>query len=71
MNPFQAGGMKEGDFIVAIDETDVKWSQHDEVVSLIKASGNNLKLKLVTPMSSPSDRKDKVRRPRLRDCVRR
>jgi hypothetical protein len=42
--------MNEGDYVVTINEEDVKWSPHDEVVSLIKSSGNNLKLKLVTPM---------------------
>lgn len=42
--------MREGDFIVAIGDRDVKWSPHDEVVKLIKASGDTLSLKLVTPM---------------------
>lgn len=42
--------MKEGDFIVGIGEKDVKWSSHEEVVKLIKKSGDNLTLKLVTPM---------------------
>ena len=50
--------MKEGDYIVGINEHDVKWSPHDEVVALIKSSGNTLKLKVVTPM----DGKEKVRR---------
>jgi C-terminal processing protease CtpA/Prc len=45
--------MKEGDYIVGINDADVKWSQHDEVVNLIKASGNSLKLRLVTPMAAP------------------
>eukprot|EP00096_Caligus_rogercresseyi_P013579 TRINITY_DN6208_c0_g1_i1.p1 TRINITY_DN6208_c0_g1~~TRINITY_DN6208_c0_g1_i1.p1 ORF type:complete len:146 (+),score=43.70 TRINITY_DN6208_c0_g1_i1:112-549(+) len=44
------GGMKESDYIVGINDQDVKWAPHDEVVTLIKASGNTLKLKLVTPM---------------------
>ncbi|XP_044742961.1 rhophilin-2 isoform X2 [Chrysoperla carnea] len=44
------GGVKEGDFIVGIGEKDVKWSSHEEVVKLIKKSGDNLTLKLVTPM---------------------
>lgn len=44
------GGVKEGDFIVAIGEKDVKWSSHDEVVTLIKNAGDSLSLKLVTPM---------------------
>lgn len=42
--------MKEGDFIVAIGERDVKWSSHDDVVTLIKNAGDSLSLKLVTPM---------------------
>ena len=50
--------MKEGDYIVGINEHDVKWSPHDEVVALIKSSGNTLKLKVVTPM----DGKEKVRK---------
>lgn len=43
-------GMKDGDYIVSINEQEVKWSPHDEVVSLIKRSGNALKLRLVTPL---------------------
>ncbi|XP_065200233.1 rhophilin-2 isoform X2 [Planococcus citri] len=43
-------GMKEGDFIVSINEKDVKWAHHEEVVKLIKDSGDTLSLKLVTPM---------------------
>lgn len=42
--------MKDGDYIVSINEQDVKWAPHDQVVSLIKKSGNSLKMKLVTPM---------------------
>ncbi len=45
--------MKEGDFIVAINDVDSKWSPHDEVVNLIKASGHDLRLKIVTPMPAP------------------
>ncbi|KAF2899834.1 hypothetical protein ILUMI_06351 [Ignelater luminosus] len=44
------GGVKEGDFIVFISDRDVKWSSHDEVVTLIKNAGDSLSLKLVTPM---------------------
>ena len=36
--------MKEGDYVVGINESDVKWSPHDEVVSLIKAAANSLKV---------------------------
>lgn len=49
----QAAGMKQGDFIVAIGEEDVKWAMHDQVVLKIKEakkSGSSLCLKLVTPM---------------------
>ena len=42
--------MKDGDYIVAINEQDVKWSPHDQVVTQIKKSGNALKLRLVTPL---------------------
>ena len=42
--------MREGDFIVGIAEKDVKWSPHEDVVALIKASGNSLTMKLVTPV---------------------
>ncbi len=42
--------MKEGDFIVGIGDKDVKWAPHEEVVALIKASGNNLNLRIVTPV---------------------
>lgn len=44
------GGMKDGDYIVSINEEEVKWSPHDQVVSMIKKSGNNLKMRLVTPL---------------------
>ncbi|CAG9853567.1 unnamed protein product [Phyllotreta striolata] len=44
------GGIKEGDFVVAVSDKDVKWSSHDEVVTLIKKAGESLNLKLVTPM---------------------
>lgn len=42
--------MKEGDFIVAIGDKDVKWLRHEDVVKLIKDAGDTLSLKLVTPM---------------------
>ena len=44
--------MHEGDFVIGINGDDVKWSPHDRVVTLIKASGNELALKLVTPMDN-------------------
>lgn len=44
------GGMREGDFIISIGDTDVKWSSHDEVVRLIQEAGDTLTMKLATPM---------------------
>merc|ERR1711997_1431021 len=55
----EAAGMNEGDYVVAINEEDVKWSPHDEVVTLIKSSGNHLKLKLVTPMDKSHSKENK------------
>ena len=60
---FQSGGLKDGDYIVGINDGDAKWSPHDEVVNLIKASGHSLKLRVVTPMQgrSQANKKEKVR----------
>ena len=44
--------MQEGDFVIGINDDDVKWAPHDQVVTMIKASGNTLALKLVTPMDN-------------------
>ncbi|XP_042908259.1 rhophilin-2 [Parasteatoda tepidariorum] len=46
----QEAGMKEGDFIVQIGNTDAKWLNHEEVVSLIREAGDELTLKVVTPI---------------------
>ncbi|XP_055949724.1 rhophilin-2-like isoform X2 [Argiope bruennichi] len=46
----QEAGMKEGDFIVYIGNTDTKWMGHEEVVRLIREAGNELTLKVVTPI---------------------
>ncbi|KAF6197785.1 hypothetical protein GE061_008751, partial [Apolygus lucorum] len=58
----QIGGMKEGDFIVAIDDVDVKWSSHEQVVNLIKAANSKLTLKIVTPTQK---NKTKSKEPKL------
>ncbi len=44
--------MLVGDFIVNIGEVDVKWSKHDEVVSLIKGSGTQLEMWVITPIGT-------------------
>lgn len=45
----QEAGMRENDFIVAIGDVDTKWMGHEEVVRLIRESGDKLSLKVVTP----------------------
>jgi len=47
-------GVREGDVIVGIDDVDVKWSSHEEVVSMIKAAKNVLKLRLMQPVERPT-----------------
>ena len=42
--------MKVGDFVVAVGNKSSKWSQHEEVVTLVRQSGHHLELTLVTPV---------------------
>lgn len=44
-------GLKEGDYIAALNDRDTKWTTHEEMAQLIKASGNTITLKVVTPMN--------------------
>ncbi len=46
--------MREGDVIIGIGDVDVKWSTHEEVVSLIKNARNDLSLKLIQPVEKPT-----------------
>lgn len=50
------GGMREGDYLVAIGDQDVKWASHAEVVKHIKAAQNTLKIRLVTPLDRAAAR---------------
>ncbi|CAH1779021.1 unnamed protein product [Owenia fusiformis] len=45
----QNAGMKIGDFIIGVNGQDTKWSKHEDVVTLIKESGNSISVKLITP----------------------
>ena len=45
----QQQGVKVGDLIVSVNSTDVRYSLHDKVVSLVKESGDELELEVVTP----------------------
>ena len=40
--------MKMGDFVVAVNHQDVKWSKHEDVVKLIRESSSHLCLTLIT-----------------------
>ena len=42
--------MREGDYLVGIGDSDVKWSGHGEVVAMIREAENSLRLRLVTPL---------------------
>ena len=45
--------MREGDVIIGIGDVDVKWSSHEQVVSLIKSARNDLTLRLIQPVEKP------------------
>lgn len=50
----QLAGVRDGDVIIGIGESDVKWATHEEVVSLIKSARNDLLLRLIQPIVSPA-----------------
>jgi hypothetical protein len=54
------GGIKEGDFIMEISGVDAKWFGQKQVLDFLKAAGNNLDLKVITPMDSKSHSNSKV-----------
>lgn len=43
--------MQIGDLVAAIGDKDTKWAKHDTVVNLVRQSGNQLQLRLITPLS--------------------
>ncbi|GBM81315.1 Rhophilin-2 [Araneus ventricosus] len=47
----EACGLKEGDYITAVNDKDTKWTTHAEMAELIKSAGNSISLKVVTPMN--------------------
>ena len=61
------GGMREGDYLVAIGEQDVKWSSHAHVVKTIKDSANKLKIQLVSPLDKSLIKTERKVRSNLRD----
>ncbi|XP_042897215.1 rhophilin-2 isoform X2 [Parasteatoda tepidariorum] len=44
-------GLKEGDYITAVNDEDTKWTTHEEMAELIRNAGNTITLKVVTPMN--------------------
>lgn len=42
--------MKEGDFIVNVAGTDMKWSSQEDVLHAIQSCGSILEMKIITPM---------------------
>ena len=46
----QKAGMLTGDFVIGVDGVDVKWSKHEEVVELVKASGSKIQIRVITPI---------------------
>ncbi|XP_045191422.1 rhophilin-2-B-like [Mercenaria mercenaria] len=47
----ERGNINVGDYIVAVGGSDTKWAKHDEVVNLVRKSGSQLVLRLITPMN--------------------
>ena len=47
---FQQAGIFNGDFVIGVNDVDVKWSKHDEVVELVKASGAKMRICVITPI---------------------
>ena len=43
-------GLKEGDYIAGIDDDDLKWASHTEVVAHIRRAGSEFTLHIITPM---------------------
>lgn len=43
-------GLRVGDFIVSVSQQDIKWSQHEDVVTLIRNAQNHLVMDIITPM---------------------
>ncbi|KAF0311589.1 Rhophilin-2 [Amphibalanus amphitrite] len=45
----QRAGLKDGDYIVAMGEQDLKWSGHSDVVDLLRKAGTEFSVTAVTP----------------------
>jgi len=48
----EVAGVRQGDYVVKVGESDVKWATHDEVVDKIRESGRSLIITVVTPLKA-------------------
>lgn len=51
MTSLQDAGIRVGDIITSVDETNCKWGDHPFVVSLIRKTDSSVTLSVVTPRS--------------------
>lgn len=51
----KSAGIREGDFIIAIQDQDVRWSKHMQVVEKIRSQTNSVKLTLVSVKPIPKE----------------
>lgn len=45
-------GVRQGDVIVGIGGKEARWLIHEEIVVLVKAAGDSLALRIVTPLDT-------------------
>jgi len=58
-------GLKEGDYIAGLDDQDLKWASHTEVVAHIRRAGNQFLLQIITPMDKTESAPEPPRPPAL------
>ncbi|XP_043221846.1 rhophilin-2-like isoform X1 [Amphibalanus amphitrite] len=58
-------GLKEGDYIAGIDDEDLKWASHTDVVAHIRRAGSQFTLHIITPMDKTEPTPEPPRPPTL------
>ena len=46
----QASGLKIGDYLIAVGNTDVRWASHEQAASLIHMMEDIVTLRVITPL---------------------
>ena len=46
----QFAGIKCGDYLVSVEDRDVRWDKHEQVITLINMVVDMVRLKIVTPV---------------------